>query len=74
VDKWEYKSFLCGWEGTLSSLNSVGRMAELRAGENAKFSANSPDLVTTLNELGEQGWELAGSLAGKDVLIFKRRK
>jgi hypothetical protein len=74
VDKWEYKALVCGWIGTLSSLSSMGRVAEVRAGEDAKFSADSPDLVTALNELGEQGWELAGTLGGRDVLIFKRRK
>ena len=48
-------------------------MAEMREGDVGNVYS-APEMVVVLRELGEQGWELAGTLGGENVLIFKLRK
>jgi hypothetical protein len=48
-------------------------MAEMRKGDVGNVYS-APGMVIVLKELGEQDWELTGTLGGENVLIFKRRK
>jgi hypothetical protein len=67
MDKWEYMSVTMHEGGFWVTAPAVGKSME--------------QLMTTLNERGEQGWELVQVVSGVGttetgtyVLIFKRRK
>jgi hypothetical protein len=67
MDKWEYRIFY--WV----TVRAGHYLQELSAsGQFSDFSADNPRLPVVMNQLGSEGWELAGVVESN--LIFKRRK
>jgi len=73
MDQWEYRSFTCAYVNLSPGSPHLYRMAEMREGDVGNVYS-APEMVIVLKELGEQDWELTGTLGGDNVLIFKRRK
>ena len=73
MDQWEYRSYTCAYVNASPGGPHLYYMAEMHEGDIGNVYSAS-EVVVVLKELGEQGWELAGPLGGKNVLIFKRRK
>ncbi len=69
MEMWEYCSLEWVWNESTMRLNATN-------GQESRFRGSYAEVVTTLNTLGAQGWEVAGCVASSNWIYWtlKRRK
>ena len=72
MDKWEYRTFLFVYAKGLR-MREIAEDGSLSAPAAPERASGLP-VPSTLNKIGEEGWELATSAISGSYLIFKRRK
>ncbi|HET8907783.1 MAG TPA: hypothetical protein VFN11_12550 [Ktedonobacterales bacterium] len=67
-DTWEYCTMEWVWQYATIRLNTTD-------GTEKKFGGAYPEIVSTLNALGQDGWEVVGSVAAGNWIFWtlKRR-
>ncbi len=72
MDKWEYRTFIFVYAKGLR-MREIAEDGSLSAPAAPERASGLP-VPSTLNKIGEEGWELATSAISGSYLIFKRRK